>query len=214
MAQQTKRRRSPRDGEATRVALTDAAEQLFAEQGVEGVSIRAINAAAGLAPAAVHYHFGSKEALLETVLDRRGAEVVADISARCDDLLRQPGRPDPADIVRTVVGPYRALLERDRVGGGRWLAIVGQLSLNGTRLPPSAAPATERLQQLIHRAFPDHEAADLDVAWPIAIESVILLMARASSDTLEITDTIVDFAAGGLAHALEMARLRRDRSGG
>ncbi|MFN8628716.1 MAG: helix-turn-helix domain-containing protein [Candidatus Binatia bacterium] len=49
----------------------DAAEELFATFGVEGVSIRSINAAAGLAAPSVHYHFGSKDDLLSAVLRRR-----------------------------------------------------------------------------------------------------------------------------------------------
>ncbi|MFA5885240.1 MAG: TetR/AcrR family transcriptional regulator [Acidimicrobiia bacterium] len=51
--------------------LLDAAERLFAERGVDAVSVRAVNAAAGANVAAVHYHFGSKDALVEAVLRRR-----------------------------------------------------------------------------------------------------------------------------------------------
>src|SRR3712207_9282841 len=46
------------DGEATRQALLDAAARLFADVGIEAVSLRAVNLAAGAAPAAVDHHFG------------------------------------------------------------------------------------------------------------------------------------------------------------
>ncbi|MEV3974347.1 TetR/AcrR family transcriptional regulator [Streptomyces sp. NPDC050698] len=213
MAEQKGRRKGPRDGEATRAALMDAAERLFAEQGVEAVSVRAVNAAAGLAPAAVHYHFGTKEALLEAVLLRRGTSVVADISARCDALLTQEGRPEPREIIEALVAPYTALLERDRVTGSRWLSIVGQLTLSGnSQSMPSSAPATERLQTLIHRAFPDADADTLHTAWSLTVEALILLMARGPESWFgegdQATQTrraLLDFAVGGLTHALDQS---------
>ncbi|MFI1337930.1 TetR/AcrR family transcriptional regulator [Streptomyces sp. NPDC020845] len=213
MAEQKKRRKSPHDGEATREALMNAAERLFAEQGVEAVSVRAVNAAAGLAPAAVHYHFGSKETLLEAVLLRRGRAVVTDISERCDALLAREERPEPRDIVEALVTPYAALLERDRTGGTRWLSIVGQLTLSGgERMLTSAAPATERLQALIHRAFPDATPSELQTAWTLSVEALILLMARSpeswfasGNEAAIMRDSLVNFAAGGLTHAIERA---------
>lgn len=213
MAEQKKRRKGPHDGEATREALMDAAERLFAEQGVEAVSVRAVNAAAGLAPAAVHYHFGSKDTLLEAVLLRRGRTVVADIIERCDQLLSREGRPDPREIIEALVAPYADLLERDRAAGTRWLSIVGQLTLSGgERMMESAAPATERLQTLIHRAFPDTDPSALQTAWTLSVEALMLLMARTpdswfapNDEAAAMRDTLVDFAVGGLTHAIERA---------
>ncbi|MGV9856364.1 TetR/AcrR family transcriptional regulator [Streptomyces sp. NPDC003442] len=226
MVDQKKRRKSPHDGEATRETLMDAAEKLFAEQGVEAVSIRAVNSTAGLAPAAVHYHFGSKEALLTAVLERRGRSVVADIAERCDQLLAQEGQPNARDVMETVVAPYLALLERDHIGGGRWLAITGQLILSGSReMEALSAPATERLQTLVRRAFPDTRPDDLENTWRLAVEAVVLLLARAPGDEPEADEpeadgpqelggreALIDFATGGLVHALRGATERRVRT--
>ncbi len=49
----------------TRERLLTVAERLLLESGYDSVSVRAINAAAGANPAAVHYHFGSKRVLAE-----------------------------------------------------------------------------------------------------------------------------------------------------
>ncbi|MFW6163863.1 MAG: TetR family transcriptional regulator, partial [Planctomycetota bacterium] len=46
-----------------KTALVLAAGQLFAERGFEGTTVRAIARRAGANVAAVHYHFGSKQAL-------------------------------------------------------------------------------------------------------------------------------------------------------
>ena len=47
------------------------AEKLFAHEGFHNTSLRSITGEAGVNLAAVNYHFGSKEALLEAVIDRR-----------------------------------------------------------------------------------------------------------------------------------------------
>jgi len=49
--------------EETRAALIEAAGELFAESGVDGVSTRAIAERAGENIGSIHYHFGSKEGL-------------------------------------------------------------------------------------------------------------------------------------------------------
>ena len=59
----------------TKEALLDAAEAVFGEVGFQRASIRQIVAKAGVNLAAVHYHFGSKQALLEAVFDRCVAPV-------------------------------------------------------------------------------------------------------------------------------------------
>lgn len=55
----------------TRERLLDATEWLFIEGGYEGMSLRHITARARANLAAVNYHFGSKEALMQEVLSRR-----------------------------------------------------------------------------------------------------------------------------------------------
>ena len=55
----------------TKSAILDAAEQAFAEHGFEAASLRSIIATAKVNVAAIHYHFGSKEALIEAVFERR-----------------------------------------------------------------------------------------------------------------------------------------------
>jgi AcrR family transcriptional regulator len=56
---------------STKGRLIEAAERLYAERGIEATSLRAVTAAAEANLAAVHYHFGSKEALTEAVFSRR-----------------------------------------------------------------------------------------------------------------------------------------------
>jgi AcrR family transcriptional regulator len=53
----------------TAAALIQAARELFALHGYEGASVRAITARAGANLGAITYHFGSKEALYEAVIE-------------------------------------------------------------------------------------------------------------------------------------------------
>lgn len=55
----------------TKTKILDAAERLFCEQGLDGTSLRAIIAEAGVNLAAVNYHFQSKERLIREVFKRR-----------------------------------------------------------------------------------------------------------------------------------------------
>ncbi|GLQ94909.1 TetR family transcriptional regulator [Dyella acidisoli] len=56
---------------STKERILTAAESLFAQRGFEGASLRQLTAAAGVNLAAVNYHFGSKDHLVEQVFKRR-----------------------------------------------------------------------------------------------------------------------------------------------
>ncbi|MDI2132520.1 TetR/AcrR family transcriptional regulator [Yinghuangia seranimata] len=59
-------------GAAARLGMIEVAERLFAERGVNGVSLREIGTQAGQRnTAAARYHFGSKEALVDAVFRYR-----------------------------------------------------------------------------------------------------------------------------------------------
>jgi AcrR family transcriptional regulator len=57
----------------TKAVLLDTASQLFAQQGFKGASVRAITSAARANLGAVTYHYGSKHALYNAVLQRATA---------------------------------------------------------------------------------------------------------------------------------------------
>lgn len=54
--------------EHKRELILDAARQVFTEEGLEGASLRAIAVRAGYTPAALYFHFDSKEAIYAEVL--------------------------------------------------------------------------------------------------------------------------------------------------
>lgn len=60
----------------TKVVLIETAERLFAEQGIEGVSLRQITVAAKQKnTSALHYHFGSRQNLIEAIFALRTSRI-------------------------------------------------------------------------------------------------------------------------------------------
>lgn len=113
----------------TRALLIEAAERLFAERDYEEVSVRAINAAAGQNAASVHYHFGSKEALVAAILDRRMAPLHAWREARCAELVAGGRSPTPRQVVDLLVRPLLDLMQADPVGGPTYVRLLARLYL-------------------------------------------------------------------------------------
>ena len=59
----------------TKQKILDSAERLFGEQGYGATSLRQVIAEAGVNLAAIHYHFGSKEELVDAVILRKAEPV-------------------------------------------------------------------------------------------------------------------------------------------
>jgi AcrR family transcriptional regulator len=88
--------------ETTRERILDAAEELFARQGISGTSLRTLTRHAGVNLAAVHYHFGSKEGLLDAVVERRATPINEAQTSALDRLVEHAGAggPSPEQILR------------------------------------------------------------------------------------------------------------------
>ncbi|GAB2633139.1 TetR/AcrR family transcriptional regulator [Prescottella soli] len=169
-----------RQGDATRARLVKTAERLFAADGVDAVSLRAVNAAAGLGPSSVHYHFGTKDDLLAAVLLDMGAGVRDRIRVNVDELAAAPERPGVESLIRAVTDPYRDLLLRHRTRGMRWMKIVMQIAPQGhPALDATEQDLRDRLLEQVRRAFPDTDAARLESRWAIALMGFIQALGRA-----------------------------------
>jgi AcrR family transcriptional regulator len=85
-------------------ALLDAAEAEFAEAGFDTGSLRKIMRYAGTDPGAVHYHFGSREALADAVLTR----ILEPLNTRRLELLDAElagGEPSLPSLIEALVRP-------------------------------------------------------------------------------------------------------------
>ncbi|HET8900197.1 MAG TPA: TetR/AcrR family transcriptional regulator [Rhodanobacteraceae bacterium] len=108
----------------TRQRILGAAEELFARHGFAGASLRRVTAAAKVNLAAVNYHFGSKDNLIEEVFRRR----LDDLNARrLDRLGSVAGRADTTleTVLDAFIGPA---LEQsmDRHGGSAFVRVLAR----------------------------------------------------------------------------------------
>jgi AcrR family transcriptional regulator len=88
-----------RDAAASRRAILDAAEQLFAQRGYDRASLGEIGRRAGVSAALPAYFFGGKEALYAAVLDRLLAERerrLEPLAAAAADQFERTGELRPA----------------------------------------------------------------------------------------------------------------------
>src|SRR6185503_3790882 len=110
----------------TRTRILDAAEELFMLHGFEGTSMRLLTSRAGVNLAAVNYHFGSKDALIEALFRRKLDPMN---TARLAELerLESEGRPlAPEAIIRAFVGPSLRHMEDAKGGGRNFIRLLGR----------------------------------------------------------------------------------------
>jgi AcrR family transcriptional regulator len=88
--------RGPADDRSTAARIRDAAIQLFGEAGVAATSVRAVAAAAGVSPALVIHHFGSKDQL-RVACDEHVAAVIRENKTAA---MQQGGGLDPMAALR------------------------------------------------------------------------------------------------------------------
>lgn len=78
------RSRGPKPTRVDPGQLLDAAQSVFAADGLQAASLRAIARRAGCDAALIYYHFDSKEALFKALLDRRFPAVLRDMERIAD----------------------------------------------------------------------------------------------------------------------------------
>jgi AcrR family transcriptional regulator len=113
----------------TRERLLDIAEQLFAEKGVDSVSIRSINAAAQLSPGILHYHFGNKDTLLEAIIARRMDEIMTHRQTMISSLDNNTA-PTTNDVAAILVTPLASFVCNNNQRGLWYLKLIARLHSN------------------------------------------------------------------------------------
>ncbi|MBT3342911.1 MAG: TetR/AcrR family transcriptional regulator [Gemmatimonadetes bacterium] len=159
------------DPQDTRERILDATERLFAEKGQARTSLRQITAAAEVNLAAVHYHFGSKQGLVEAVYDRHLGPMNRD-RLRLLDLWEQ-SHPDGdgalEQLVEAFVGPILRLKQEDPVAARSVRCLIGRIySQGGEEMLPVLRhfdEVRERFPAALKRSLPHLD--EVEVMWRI-----------------------------------------------
>jgi AcrR family transcriptional regulator len=201
--------------------LIGAAEVLFATHGIEGVSLREINRAAGARNAsALQYHFGGRDGLLRAVLAKHHHAVEARRHAMLD-AYEADGRADLRALAGALVRPSAAMLA-DGDGGPAYLQIMADL-MNRPRpvIDPAAlddpASSIYRWRTLVADLL-DNDATRLHRRF-VAMRFAAVELARRARSALHTDDRLfvshlVDLVAGLLVAPLsdETRRLDAERT--
>lgn len=178
----------------TRDRLLTAAEALLLGADYDAVSIRAINTAAGMNPAAVHYHFGSKEALVAALLERRLAPLWQAELDRVAERRRQGWRPEPAELVDVVLRPFAELVAGPR--GRLYVRLLAKLLLD--RRPVAWTSTWFRLDpwaELLRAARPELPPAEARRRCLLAFDLILHSFAAPGGAP---ADTLRAFVTAGL----------------
>jgi AcrR family transcriptional regulator len=173
-----------RDAERSRLAILDAAEQLFAWRGYAATSMHEIAIAAGLARATPGYFFGSKDALYQAVLHRVHRQRSEALSEAFAPLYRWAREPDAghealrAAIAAAVSGYIAFLVQRPAFAR----LIEWESLTDARRLHVDLSPGFFDAFRAVHAVRAERGLRDFDVATVVvAVLSLCFLPAAHSS---------------------------------
>lgn len=156
-------------GDNTSERILDAAEEVFAEVGYSGATLRMVAARADVTQALINYYFGSKYGLYEAVFIRRG-RVIADGRMKLLEELKQRSDVSVRDVVRAFLAPTIAL--RDTPGGRLFLRLQARLHTEPAdisyKLRNEAYDVSTRAYvQMLAKVCPELSAKDVN--WRMAL---------------------------------------------
>ena len=140
-----------RKGDRTALQILDAAEDLFAECGFSGTTLRDVATRVGIQIPSLYNHFESKEGLYAAVLER-GLEPVINVLANLVAESSQQ-RPDARPVVQSIMAvldarPHlpRLLLHETLAGGQRLTPVlrsaIGPIFENAQKVTETATQGT------------------------------------------------------------------------
>ena len=196
-------RKSEQRAETTEQIL-DAAEELFAQHGLYGVTLKDVAKRVGVHHTLLNYYFADKKTLFDAVFARR-AHVTSERRMRALEEYEAATGSRPS-----VEGALRAFLDTDLdlyiEGGERWKNYA-QLSAQVANTPHWGAelmdehfdPVVLRLIGLLRKALP--ECAEADIFWGYHFVSGALLLTLARTGR-------IDKLSGGLCKSEDFAAVK------
>jgi AcrR family transcriptional regulator len=185
----------------TRQRILDAAEKLFMQNGFEGTSMRMVTSEASVNLAAVNYHFGSKEELMQSVLRRR-LEIINRERMRVLDEAeaKAGGKPlKPSVIIDCFFGTLLRVAADQKAGGETFLRLLGRTITEPSHfirvfMSTEYADVLERYKQAMFRSLPNVPKAE--IVWRFHFMLGATSYAIAGTDTLRlVTDWQVEEGA-------------------
>lgn len=192
---------------ATRRQLMRAAEELFAQEGLARVSVRAIITQAGQKnESALHYHFGNREGLLAALHTERGSQIEQARQQILENLLQQHRTLGLREIAELMVRPAFQLAQCDRAFLN-YLKVLSHLILFSSEKLTTLIAQTHRgdidiVQEHLRRALPDWNNDLLLVRFENAARYGALAMSRHAREDSAFQGPAADFFLSDLIDTL------------
>jgi AcrR family transcriptional regulator len=183
----------------TKARILDTAERLFSEQGYAATSLRSIIADAGVNLAAVHYHFHSKEALLEALILRRSVPANLERLALLDRFEKEAGDHPPSleKVIEAFVAPTLHMSRDPQSGGMVFMKLLGRLHAEGDVLPriltSQFGDVFQRFGAALRAALPDLPREELFWRLNLAVGALAQTLRGGSKDLGTISDLSLSF---------------------
>ena len=192
----------------TRSRILDAGERLFMEHGFDGTSMRMITGRAAVNLAAVNYHFGSKELLIQEVFRRRLTDLNTARVAMLDKLEAEAGDAPvkPSRIVDAFFGTALRMAADVDGGGYNFMRLLGRTYTEPNEfvrqfLAEEYAECVERFLAALYRALADVDRKE--ILWRFHFMMGAMSYAIAGTDALQlVTGKFDDEDPSGLAPRL------------
>lgn len=185
-----------------RERILDAAEQLFAQHGFDGVTMRQIMGAAGADVALAYYHFKSKRDLFDAVMLRR-VELLNQLRLEALEKVERSHKDDPPtvdEIIAAFVNPLLEQLARDHEKWRYYYALVAQINnspeFGGKLMTRYFDPLVRRFIAALRKALPGCDEADLFWSYHFLSGALTLTFAETGR---------IDNLSGGLCRSDDMA---------
>jgi len=200
---------------ATRDSLIRSAERLFAVRGIDGVSLREINRAAGARNAsALQYHFGDRSGLLRAVLEKHRADTEPRRQALLDRY-DADGNEDVRALAAALVLPLASKLG-DADGGRHYLQINAEVSTRPAFADlirsPEPANSMRRWHATLDGVLPERERSVLHSRFPAIRFAFVELGRRAAArprrDDRLFTSHLIDLVTAVLQSSVSPATVR------
>jgi AcrR family transcriptional regulator len=175
----------------TRERILNAAERLFMEHGYDGTSMRLVTGEARVNLAAVNYHFGSKEELMQEVLRRRLGVINQERLRVLDEAeAKADGQPlKPSVVIDCFFGTLFRVAADQKAGGDTFLKLLGRTMTDSssfirTFMSTEYADVLERYKQAMFRSLPGVPKAE--IVWRFHFMLGATSYAIAGTDTLRL----------------------------
>jgi len=194
-------------GVDTRHRLLEAAEWLFIERGYEALSMRLVTARAEANLAAVNYHFGSKEAMLQELLAQR-LDRLNEERLRLLDACEADGRVPDYETILGILFVPALQLGRSPAGGPAFLRLLGRVYSDASPfirdyLQRHYRPIFDRFFEAFARALPGTPRNELGLRLHFALKALSGMLA-----TDDMNDLLAELSMGqSLGDAELLARL-------